>query len=120
MNAADELRAAAKTLRQRAEAATPGPWKPDHSIPYGHRVGSSDDSDWVAWTGEYTETGSEADASYIATMGPTVGKAIVELLERAAKHYDDGFLCCEHGPDSCSEVVAPALAVARAINRSQP
>ena len=53
---------------------------------------------------------------YIAAMGPTLGLALAKLLDTAAKHYDGGFLCCEHGPDSCSEVVAPALAVARQIN----
>lgn len=42
---------------------------------------------------------------------------VAELLEKTAKHWDDGFLCCDQGPHACGEVVASALAVARAINR---
>ncbi|QTD97014.1 hypothetical protein [Streptomyces cyanogenus] len=65
-----------------ADAATPGPWTVDSSIPYGHRVGSSDNADWVAWTGEHGETGSEADAAYIAAMSPEVAKALVAEVRR--------------------------------------
>ncbi|MFI8872427.1 hypothetical protein [Streptomyces sp. NPDC055243] len=57
-----------------------------------------------------------------APWGPSAvtqfGPALSELMELAGKHWDDGFLCCEHGADSCSEVVAPTLAVARAINEA--
>lgn len=81
-------------IEARANAATPGPWAADSSIPYGHRVGSSDDADWVAWTGEHGEDGSQADAAYIAAMHPEAAKALVaevhrlrnELAEEKATH----------------------------------
>lgn len=69
-------------IEQSANAATPGPWTAESSIPYGHRVGSSDEADWVAWTGEHGETGSEADATYIATMHPEVAKALIDEVRR--------------------------------------
>lgn len=50
-----------------------------------------------------------------ADMHPDVRAALADWLKRAARHYDAGFLCCDHGPDSCSEIVAPALATARAV-----
>lgn len=65
-----------------ADAATPGPWTVDSSIPYGHRVGSSDEADWVAWTGEHGETGSEADAAFIAAVNPVVALALVAEVRR--------------------------------------
>lgn len=69
-------------IEARANAATPGPWTADSSIPYGHRVGSSDEADWVAWTGEHGETGSEADAAFIAAMNPETAKALAGEVRR--------------------------------------
>ncbi|MFJ4932354.1 hypothetical protein ACIP8U_00585 [Streptomyces pseudovenezuelae] len=115
MNPADELRTAATRLRQRAADATPGPWKTDTSIPYGHRVGSTDDADWIAWTGEHGETGSEADAAYIAAMGPNVGTLLARWLDVTANSLD------ANTHPGWQETVAPdALAIAREINRAQP
>lgn len=57
----------------------------------------------AAWLGTYPVMDDRYDIPLAA------------LLEVAARHWDAGFLCCDHGPDSCSEVVAPALKAARAI-----
>ena len=107
---AEELRAAAVKLRELATAATSGPWAADASIPYGHRVGSSDEADWVAWTGEHGEDGSEADAAYIASMHPGVGLMLADWLDCEARTWDN--------PDDGEPVTERdehALAVARAI-----
>lgn len=85
---AEVLRAAAVKLRQTAQPATPGPWKVDSSIPYGHRVGSTDDADWVAWTGEHGEDNSPEDAAWIALMHPGVGSALADWLDEAAVRQD--------------------------------
>jgi hypothetical protein len=55
-------------------------------------------------------------AAKMRTFPGPAAEPMAKLLEQAAKHHDDGFLCCDQGPEACSEVVAPALAVARAIN----
>ena len=60
-----------------------------------------------------------AAAKMRALPGPAA-EPMAKLLEQAAKHHDDGFLCCDQGPEACSEVVAPAVAVARAILGGQP
>lgn len=69
-------------IETRANAATPGPWSVDSSIPYGHRVGTSDEADWVARTGDHGEDGSEADAAYIAALHPETAKALVAEVRR--------------------------------------
>ena len=109
---ADELRTAATRLRERANAATPGPWSADSSIPYGHRVGSSDETNWVAWTGEHGEDGSEADARFIAAMHPGVGAALADWLDIAVMYAE------KWPPDlqTNSPFRQGALVVARAIN----
>ncbi|NUS88761.1 MAG: hypothetical protein HOY75_40185 [Streptomyces sp.] len=113
MSHAEELRSAATRLRCAANQATPGPWTPaDGSIPYGHRVGSADETDWVAWTGAITEDRSEADAAYIATMHPAVGAALADWLDTAAANA-----AALTWP---SDFIDRALAVARAINGGQP
>lgn len=85
---AEELRAAATRLRVLADRATPGPWAADHSVPYGHRVGGSDEADWVAWTGEHGESGSEADAAYIAAMHPVIALALANWLNETARNTE--------------------------------
>lgn len=67
-----------------------------------------------------TTTTDELTAA-AATMRRFNGPAaepIAKLLDGAAEHCLRDSLCCDHGYDSCSEIAAPALAVARAINGS--
>lgn len=109
---ADELKTAAATLRKLADDATPGPWTTDTSIPYGHRVGSTDEADWIAWAGEHGETRSEADAAYIAAMHPGVGALLTDWLEAAAQQ--EAYTLAEFGHRGGAG--PHALAIARAIN----
>jgi hypothetical protein len=82
---ADELRAAATKLRGMAKDATRRPWAADASIPYGHRVGSSDDADWVARTGEYGRGLLRCRRRVIAAMHPGVGAALADWLDTGAE-----------------------------------
>ena len=89
---AARLREAAKVLRERAEAATPGPWQavagawglpsdgPDHMRvlqPPHHNA-----SDALARL-EYDRQGGD-DAAYIATVHPLVGLALADWLDAEA------------------------------------
>lgn len=79
MTTPDRLREAARVLRERAEAATPGPWTVP--LPDDEYVGPAD----VVSVGE---PGSRyvicehagTDATYIATMHPGVALAVAEWL----------------------------------------
>ncbi|WP_406417986.1 hypothetical protein [Streptomyces sp. NBC_01614] len=123
MTPADELRAAAKLLREdahRAQIASPLPWltTDEHVIRCGNE-------DIVA---DRSSNPSEAgDLPYIAAMHPGVGDKISGLLEAAAGFVDDyPDLTRPHIDDEpCSDhachIVHASLAVARAINTgSQP
>jgi hypothetical protein len=107
--AAELLQAAADKLRALATATTPGPWIADASIPYGHRVGSVNDADWITWTGEYGETGSDSDAAYIAAMHPLVGLAVADWLEREARQ--ERYTLAEFGHRSASNEAKAAARV---------
>jgi hypothetical protein len=111
---ADELRAAAHLIRRHADGVTPGSWKSEASLRYGHRVGAANNSAWVARTGEHDEENSARDADWIALMQPSIGLSLADWLEAEAT----GPLADLHS-DRCQErgcTVNAALAVARAIN----
>ena len=90
---ADRLREAAKVLRERAEAATPGPWQ--HGEDW---AAISADSDSVVHAyyqrpceacgndiyDEASVAVSVMDAAYIATMHPGVGLALADWLDAEA------------------------------------
>lgn len=131
MTPADELRAAARTLRALLAdpELTPGPWL------------SMDRGDRLLWDGEGVEDQppvyvvdepmrNGANADYIAVMHPDVGHALAAWLDQAAHFYECGIRAAEDvfrddpagreaflttGPGAPS---AHALAVARAINGS--
>ncbi|MET9728463.1 hypothetical protein [Streptomyces zaomyceticus] len=102
-NPADELKAAARTLRETAtaaQAASPGTWAIT-----SERVIRCDNGDGVIVADRScADVGEDADLPYIALMGPGVGHALADLLDDQADGDDEG-------------VINPwALAVARAIN----
>lgn len=104
MSAAEELRAAAGKIRAAAEAASPDSWESDCGMvtdPDGYRVADARDSD---------------DAAYIATMHPGVGAALADWLESTAATIEAVIRKHEDAATEFSHWVAPALAVARAIN----
>ncbi|MEV5977531.1 hypothetical protein [Streptomyces sp. NPDC052114] len=136
----DELRTAAEKLRTLATAAstdndgTPtahwhtAPLWPDNDDGTRYLFGdhlTRDDGRRISWPlllrgGRQLHQsymhGQHAD--YAAAMDPTVGLALADWLDTAAEHCRLGYVCCDNGP--CDEIAAPALAVARAINGSQP
>lgn len=81
---ADLLRRAASTLRERAEAATPGLWS---ATP--NRCVKSPHSQWVVASvagRQYWPT--MGDAEYIALLSPPVALALADLLDAHAYRAD--------------------------------
>lgn len=77
---AARLREAAKVLRERAKAATPGPWW--NGVSLGNVVFSSTGlDDDIAVTEGF---GKRADAAYIALVHPLVGLALADWLDDEA------------------------------------
>ena len=105
----DELRAAAALLEERAQAATPGPWLAEHHKDHGHRVGTVDQTDWVAWTGEHGEDGSFEDARFVAVMHPGVGISLAKLFQKTADHMQFGTDSPHHPAIDAVTDVARAL-----------
>ncbi len=102
----DDLVRTAELMRERANAATPGPWSaapPDEKC--GHRVEGDNGKDWVAWTGEFGEENSAPDAGYIASMHPHVGHAVADLLDVIGE-----ILSRRAMPDAALEVTARDVA----------
>lgn len=113
IKAADELRAAAKLMRERAEAATPGPWTTTEA--HGRDIADEGWSDVrvralghdvaiTYMTGVLEGDPHEDNAPYIAGMSPPVALAVADWLDRFA----DPVYC--YGPVE----YAAALNIARA------
>lgn len=83
----DRLRAAAKTLRQRAEDATPGPWE-SAPVELGHYV-SGTVYEVPDENCEYPQFERYEDARYIATMHPGVALALVDWLDACGDFMAD-------------------------------
>ena len=98
---AERLREAARLIRERAQAATPGPW---HTInQYVWRDGADQCPGESPVVRDGVET--EADAEHIASWHPVVALAVADLLDALAGEpvlYED------------NPVVRKALAVADA------
>lgn len=111
---AETIRQAARLMRERAEAATPGPWAvAEPTEREGHRVGTADERDWVAWTGDLEEEFSPADAANIASWHPLVALAVAEWLDNEAASAE----LCTDARDTAGVLGLPdthAVAVARA------
>ncbi|MFF9894938.1 hypothetical protein [Streptomyces longispororuber] len=121
-NPADELRAAAATLRTLATAAADdsgnATWKADRHFPEQPDAGYT--ALWATGARPLMRGGGGRGrppayvtapvGDYIAAMGPTVGLALATWLDAVASST--------HGVSSA--FLDEALAVARAINGSQP
>lgn len=101
----EELREAARVLRERAGAASSGPWE------VGPTFGARDSRVYVRTEGAFDWVGSadaaepqtvmacqvanvpwfRANAAYIATMDPLVGLALADLLESVESVYGKDF-----------------------------
>ncbi len=87
MTPAETLRAAARLMRERAQAATPGPW-----IVAGlHRQGVASTAHHGGTTGVvglgYTQ---EIDATHIASWHPAVALAVADWLDEEAAWTGQG------------------------------
>ena len=107
---AEILRRAASLMRERAEAATPGPWVASIDNPHFFRQPSvqapdqGHDEEWVAECKDARYHGA-SDAEHIASWHPAVALAVADWLEQ---HADD------HSSYDCNWEPCAALAVARA------
>ena len=84
MTPVDPLRAAARLMRERAEAATPGPWEPVLQIVRAPNWPDVVDV-WVAKTDRAVmELGDPANAAHIASWDPQVALAVADWLDSEA------------------------------------
>lgn len=81
---ADRLREAARVLRERAEAATPGPWCDEYSGRTGPVVMDAESRNALDHVAKCSHFRGRIDAAYIATMHPGVGLALADWLDYAA------------------------------------
>jgi hypothetical protein len=113
---AAELRTAAKLLRERASAATPGPWHV-HEANGFLRVDNARDKTREAWTGKSGADLAEENrdtAEWIALMHPGVGEPLADWLERQAATWSTSVPVHDTcTPATCAATAA--LAVARAL-----
>jgi len=135
MTPVEELRSAAVLLRQRAEDATPGPWKhTGHGPGYEHMgcgevytLGDGVEGGGIAAPagdcyprGDYSPDG---DMAWIATVHPGVGLALADAMDQAASDFGNGtdeafqklmLEASQHGPEH------PLLVAARLILGAEP
>ena len=89
------LRKAAANMRERAQAATPGPWWPVAGIwqaetfaaVIGPKGVPEDAETWLMATGRGAVC-QEADADHAASWHPLVAAAVAEWLEASAEHAE--------------------------------
>jgi hypothetical protein len=106
---AEELREAAKLMRETAEAATGGRWQHMCMGSEGCQVinnGHLRERKRVAFFGRKEWKADHADAGYVASMDPPVAMAFATLLDELAEHAA--------GSGSLSALVMDGLDVARA------
>ena len=90
----ETLRSAAKLMRERASAATPGPWEyvNDFDITHGYEINEHGraQANWIATVDAGDDELDEAgmlplNAAYIASMHPAVALAVADWLENEAR-----------------------------------
>jgi len=100
----DRLRQAANVLRERAEKATPGPWREEYSGKTGPVVLDVESHNALDHVAKCCHYRAGFDAAYIATVHPGVGLALADMLDTVAHHVGT-FDCEAHcEPDGCSTV----------------
>lgn len=96
-NPAETLRRAAALMRERAEAATPGPWRPvaglwrteTFAAVIGPKGVPDDAGTWLMATGRGAAS-QEADADHAASWHPLVALAVADCLDAAATAWETG------------------------------
>ena len=101
-----KLRDAAKVLREKAEAATPGPWEATDN--FGHDAGRAyvipSDPEIPTYVSAGGSPDEDRDADYIAAVHPLVGLALADWLDIGATNaekngWQPGYLeALEHTP----------------------
>ena|ERR1035438_1386471 len=90
----ETLRSAAKLMRERASAATPGPWEyvNDFDITHGYEINEHGraQANWIATVDAGDDELDEAgmlplNAAYIASMHPAVALAVADWLDNEAR-----------------------------------
>lgn len=114
------LREAAQTLREKAEAATPGRWEKERARSGSRLLSCVIAPPDLAVTIEVLP----ADAAHIALMDPTVALAVAGWLDDVAEtHEIDAEQMTrafgKAGPEYTRPVPTRALAVARAVLRRE-
>lgn len=112
---AAELRQAAETLRERAGAATPGPWFVDEVGDFGDKSAVMEIVRWRGLTNNAHFDEDRPTADYVATMHPGVGLALADWLDRAAEKRAGGEDLLGTSRFSTDDDRAP-IALARLIN----
>lgn len=119
MSPAEELREAARLMRERAQAASPGPWER-----YEHDLGDGT-SYWDVAAPSHDRPGyaqyvtpprndpkGAADSAYIAGMHPLVALAVADWLDSCgakAEGVIDEPVSVEHALDVARAYLAPVL-----------
>lgn len=103
MSPAEQMRLAARLLRERTALIDPGPWAVVPNPP--EQFGSLELVQGADWAVARAKVG---EGAYIATMHPGVGRAVADWLEVEAA------IAARHLPDD-SGAIYPALAVAREV-----
>ena len=93
------IRRAASLMRERAEAATSGPWRAASGAHDGIAYpciltangNPADPQTWLMATG-IAGSRQGPDAAHAASMHPGVGLALAEWLDAAAQAWDEGLL----------------------------
>lgn len=115
---ADLLRRAAALMRERAEAATPGPWWWNSSMEddlhadaagwVGHDRAGDGFLEFVASTANHPD--GFGDGVHIASWHPAVALAVADWLDETAATHDDPYY-----RENYDDLIRPAVAVARAF-----
>lgn len=106
MDAADTIRSAATLMRQRAEAATAGPWRvePDGAGTVWVQTTMAP----IACAGDEADPSVTADAEHIASWHPAVALAVAAWMDSLGRAFAG--MQAEPHPDGA---VAQALRIAR-------
>ncbi|MEU2075464.1 hypothetical protein [Streptomyces sp. NPDC013489] len=105
---ADQLRTAAKELRDHVSTTSPAPWAVNQ---WGNVETAEHEEVAEVWD---LQAGPGNNAAYIALMGPDVGQALAKLLDHEAYRLSVA------APGWKREADPYALAVARAITGDTP
>lgn len=117
MTPAEELRAAAKLLRETAEQATPGPWGVESVASESIGVLSYPAHAFVATIGVRTADESvTADAAWIALVSPALAKPLAAWLDSRAQALDDLPSVADDLANRKGSNIRQALDIARVIN----